>query len=210
MSARVASSMSGSAMTSEMAKRPPGRSTRAASARTRSLSPARFTTQLEMTTSTQASARGCLDVALDELDVLEACLRGVCAGQVEHLVGHVQADCPPGRAHAARGDEHVRARTGAKIEHRLAFVQVGDRGRDPAAQEAPSAAPAPAASSPSYRASPKTWVPEASVSGTSLGPQHDEGAGALAAAARAAAAYLLRTCSRMLSWSVSPAMRPAP
>ena len=58
MSARVASSMPGSAITSETAKRPPGRSTRAASARTLRLSPARLITQLEITTSTEASGSG--------------------------------------------------------------------------------------------------------------------------------------------------------
>ena len=58
MSARVAASMSSSAMTSETAKRPPGRSTRAASRRTRALSAARLMTQLEITTSTLASGSG--------------------------------------------------------------------------------------------------------------------------------------------------------
>ena len=58
MSARVCSSMSGSAITSETANRPPGRSTRAASAMTLGLSPERLITQLEMTTSTLASGSG--------------------------------------------------------------------------------------------------------------------------------------------------------
>ncbi len=58
MSARVASSMSGSAITSETAKRPPGRSTRAASASTLRLSAARLMTQFEITTSTVSSASG--------------------------------------------------------------------------------------------------------------------------------------------------------
>ena len=58
MSARVAASMSGSAMTSETAKRPPGRRTRAASASTLRLSPDRLMTQLEITTSTEASGSG--------------------------------------------------------------------------------------------------------------------------------------------------------
>ena len=58
MSARVGSSMSGSAITSETANRPPGRSTRAASQITRGLSPERLITQFEMTTSTVSSASG--------------------------------------------------------------------------------------------------------------------------------------------------------
>ena len=43
---------------SETAKRPPGRSTRKASRRTASLSALRLMTQLEMTTSTEASGIG--------------------------------------------------------------------------------------------------------------------------------------------------------
>ena len=58
MSALVCSSMSGSAITSETANRPPGRSTRAASASTLGLSPERLITQLEITTSTLASGSG--------------------------------------------------------------------------------------------------------------------------------------------------------
>ena len=58
MSARVASSMSGSAITSETAKRPPGRSTRAVSASTLRLSALRLITQFEITTSTDSSGSG--------------------------------------------------------------------------------------------------------------------------------------------------------
>jgi Fe-S-cluster-containing dehydrogenase component len=58
MSARVAASMSGSAITSDTANRPPGRSTRAVSRSTRDLSAARLITQLEITTSTLASGSG--------------------------------------------------------------------------------------------------------------------------------------------------------
>jgi hypothetical protein len=58
MSAFVASSMSGSAITSDTAKRPPGRSTRAVSAITVRLSAARLITQFEMTTSTEPSGKG--------------------------------------------------------------------------------------------------------------------------------------------------------
>ena len=50
-------------------------------------------TQFEMTTSTDASASGIgLDVALDELDVRDAGLRSVGAGESQHLVGHVETD----------------------------------------------------------------------------------------------------------------------
>ena len=63
----------------------------------------------------------------------------------------------------------------------------------PQPSEAPTARSAAAASSAPYKASPKTCAPEASVSGTSVGPQHELGAAAPAAAARAAAAYFSRT-----------------
>jgi hypothetical protein len=58
VSARVCASMSGSAITSETANRPPGRSTRAASRSTTALSAARLMTQLEITTSTLLSGSG--------------------------------------------------------------------------------------------------------------------------------------------------------
>ena len=68
--ARVASSMPGSAITSETANRPPGRSTRATSRSTAGLSPERLITQFEITTSTRrVGERDLLDVALHELDV---------------------------------------------------------------------------------------------------------------------------------------------
>ena len=98
MSARVASSMPSSAITSETAKRPPGRSTRAASASTTRLSAARLITQLEMTTSTErVGQRDLLDVALEELDVLDAGRGRVGAREREHLVGHVEPDRLAGR-----------------------------------------------------------------------------------------------------------------
>ena len=94
--------MSGLAMTSETANRPPGLSTRAASASTLGLSPERFSTQLDTITSTDASReRDVLDVALDELDVGDTGLRGVGAGELEHLIGHVQTDRLAGRARRA-------------------------------------------------------------------------------------------------------------
>jgi hypothetical protein len=58
MSARVAAPISGSAITSDTANRPPGRSTRAASRMTAGLSAERLMTQFEITTSTDASGSG--------------------------------------------------------------------------------------------------------------------------------------------------------
>ena len=57
-SARSVGERASSATTSLMPTRPPGRSTRATSARTAALSVERLTTQLLMTTSTEASPSG--------------------------------------------------------------------------------------------------------------------------------------------------------
>jgi hypothetical protein len=111
MSARVDASIPGSAITSETAKRPPGRSTRAASRITRGLSADRLITQLEITTSTELSGSGSLSMSLDELDVLHVRQGGVAASELEHLVGHAQADRLAGPADPSRGDQHVRAGT---------------------------------------------------------------------------------------------------
>ena len=130
MSARVCSSMSGSAITSETANRPPGRRTRAASRITGGLSPERLITQLEMTTSTISSSSGhVLEVALEELDVLDAGLGGVGARELEHLVGHVEPDRLAGRPDAPGGDQDVGAGARAEVKDGLALVQIGDGGR---------------------------------------------------------------------------------
>ena len=135
MSRRVASSMSSSATTSLTAKRPPGRSTRAASRKTCGLSPERLMTQLEMITSTESSGSGIvLDRALEELDVLDPGLALVSAGELEHLVGHVEAVGLAGRADAPRREQDVDAAARAEVEHRLALVQLRDRGRVAAAE----------------------------------------------------------------------------
>ena len=87
-------------------------------------------TQLEMITSTVSSASGIvLDRALDELDVLDLGLALVGAGQLEHLVGHVEAVGLAGRADAPRRQQDVDPAPGAEVEDRLALVQVRDRGR---------------------------------------------------------------------------------
>ena len=92
-------------------------------------------TQLEMTTSTLASAqRQLLEVALDELDVLDAGRGRVGARELEHLVGHVEADRAAARRDAAGADQHVGAGARAEVEHDVAVAQVGDGGRHAAAQ----------------------------------------------------------------------------
>ena len=92
------------------------------------MSPDRLITQFEITTSTASSGqRDRLDRPLQELDVLDARLPLVVAGELEHLVGHVEAEGLAGRADAARGQEHVDPAAGAEVEHGLSRVQIGDR-----------------------------------------------------------------------------------
>jgi hypothetical protein len=75
-----------------------------------------------------------LQVALEELDVPHAGIGSVRARELEHLVGHVKTDRATCGADAAGADQHVRTRPGAKVQDRLALVQVGDRSRHAAAE----------------------------------------------------------------------------
>ena len=78
--------------------------------------------------------RDVLDLALQELDVLDARLPLVLARQGQHLVGHVEAvglaagRNPPGR------QQHVDAAAAAQVQHRLARLQLGQGRRIAAAQ----------------------------------------------------------------------------
>ena len=73
--------------------------------------------------------RHVLDRALEELHVLDSGLTLVAGGQIEHLVGHVEAVRLARRADPAGGEQHVDSASGTEIEHRLALVQIGDRAR---------------------------------------------------------------------------------
>ena len=134
MSARVASSMSGSAITSDTAKRPPGRSTRAASRSTAALSAARLITQFEMTTSTLASGSGSPRAPragtrrCPHLPRPRSGARGRAPG------GHVQPEHPSTACDPARGDQHIGTGPGSKVQHGLTGAQLGHRGRYAAAQ----------------------------------------------------------------------------
>ena len=63
-----------------------------------------------------------LEVALEELSIVDAGLAGVGARELEHLVGHVQADRRTGRADSAGGDQHVGAGAGPEVQDRLAVM----------------------------------------------------------------------------------------
>ena len=111
MSRRVASSMSGSATTSLTAKRPPGRRTRAASRKTRGLSPERLITQLEMITSIESSGSGTSSIVpLSELDVLDPGLALVSRGRdrASRRSCRGRRPCPPGRLDALRAGRRSR------------------------------------------------------------------------------------------------------
>jgi hypothetical protein len=62
------------------------------------------------------------------VDVRDAGLALVGAGQREHLVGHVEAVGGPGGADAARGEQDVDAAAGAEVEDGLSGAEVGDGG----------------------------------------------------------------------------------
>ena len=99
--------------------RPPGRAPGTSRASTAGLSTDRLITQLEMTTSTEASGSGIvLDGAFDELDVGRASLGGVGPREREHLVGHVDAVGEPGRADPPGRQEHVDAAAGPRSSTR--------------------------------------------------------------------------------------------
>ena len=78
--------------------------------------------------------RDLLDVTLEEARVLDAALLAILLGQSQHLVGHVQAVGEAGRADAPGRQQHVDAAAGAQVEHRLAGLELGQRGRVAAAE----------------------------------------------------------------------------
>ena len=124
-----------SATTSLIAIRPPGRSTREVSARTAALSAERLITQFEITTSTESAGSGIASITpLRKWTLATPASRAFAPGEREHLVGHVEAVRDAGRADAARGEDHVDAAARAEVEHDLALVQLGDRGRVAAAE----------------------------------------------------------------------------
>ena len=74
------------------------------------------------------------DLAFEKLDVFDACLALVFAGQGEHVVGHVEAVSLAAGSHAARGEQHVDAAAGAEVEHNVTGLEIDERGGIAAAQ----------------------------------------------------------------------------
>ena len=86
-----------------------------------------------MTTSTDASGSGIASM-WPRRNSTFGTPAALAPGELEHLVGHVEPDRAPARADPAGGDQHVGARSRAEVEHRLALVEVGDRGGNAAAE----------------------------------------------------------------------------
>ena len=62
---------------------------------------------------------------LQEFRVIRACLAGVGAGQLQHLLGHVQAVRLAARAYPTGGQQHVDAAARAQVQHCLPGAQFG-------------------------------------------------------------------------------------
>ena len=75
-----------------------------------------------------------LDRALEEGRVRDTGLRLVALREVEHLVGHVDAERVTAGRHASRREKDVDARARTEVEHGLAGMQVGEERRVPAAE----------------------------------------------------------------------------
>ena len=120
---------------SDTAKRPPGFSTRNASLQ----HPVLVAGQVDDAVRDDdidgvVGQRDGLDLALQELDILDARLLLVFAGERQHFVGHVEAVGLARGADAARRKQHVDAAAGAEVEHGLAGLQLGERRRVAAAE----------------------------------------------------------------------------
>ena len=101
---------------SETANLPPGLRTRKASEITLGLSVERLMTQLEITTSTWSfGQRDLLDVALEELHVLDSRLGLVFLGQLKHFVGHIQTVSFPSRRDPPGREQHVYAAAASEV-----------------------------------------------------------------------------------------------
>src|SRR5919204_6354213 len=88
---RISEGTSPRTTTSETANRPPGLSTRNASASTRSLSPERLMTAVgDDDVHAVVRQRNMLDLALQEFDIAHASLGLVLTRECEHLVRHVK------------------------------------------------------------------------------------------------------------------------
>ena len=92
-------------------------------------------TQLDRTTSTVLAGSGMASMwPLSQWTFVDARFGLVGAGELEHLVGHVEAVGGAGGGDAAGGEQDVDAAAGAEVEHDLAGLEVRHRRRVAAAQ----------------------------------------------------------------------------
>ena len=92
-------------------------------------------TQFEMITSTALSGSGMCSISpLRKSTFARPLLRLFSLGQGQHLVGHVEAVGLAGRSDPPGREHHVDAAARAQVEHGLARLQFGQRGRVAAAQ----------------------------------------------------------------------------
>ena len=135
MSARVSSVMSGSAITSETAKLPPGRRTRAASPQDPGFVAGKVDHAVGDHHVNRVVGEGYrFDLPLQEFDVLDTGFLLVAASEFEHLVGHVEAEGLAGRADPPGREQDVDAATGSEIENGLTFFEISDGSRISAAE----------------------------------------------------------------------------
>ena len=92
-------------------------------------------TQFEMTTSTDSSGSGIRSIVPFMNSTFSTpAARWLRAGELEHLVGHVEPVRLAGRADPAGRQQDVDPAAGAEIEDRFALVELGDGRRVSAAQ----------------------------------------------------------------------------
>src|SRR3989337_3185566 len=66
-----------------------------------------------------------LDLSFQELDVFDPGFRLAAAGQLQHLIGHVEPVHLAGRPNPARREEDIEATTRTKVENHLAVLESG-------------------------------------------------------------------------------------
>ena len=147
MSALVASSMSGSAITSEIANRPPGCRTRAASRRTVRLVAGEVDHAVgDHHVDARVRERHVLEVALDELDVLRRRPRRRCGGRARasRRSCRSRSPCRSARRAARRSARRRRRRSRGRGRSRLrAGRRRRSARRSPATRRWPPRAPRP-------------------------------------------------------------------
>ena len=125
---RISGSISPRVTTSETAKRPPGFRTRESFAQDFVFVGGKIDDAVgDDDVDGVVGQRDAFDLALQELDILDARFALVFVGQGQHFVGHVEAVGFAGGADAARGKQNVDAAAGTEIEDRLAGLQLRER-----------------------------------------------------------------------------------